>query len=587
MRSAAVAVLVLGSAAGVAVQDRLIQKELISHVVNPEQLPPSPQQVNLLKVPDGFAVTVFARDLGRPRVIAVAGDGSVYVTRREPGDILVLRDTDGDGRADQARTAVRRPMLHGLTLDDRRAYFIGVSDLFSADIQADGTFANVTRTVDDLPAGGQHGNRTIRLGPDRMLYVSVGSTCNSCNESTPESATIVRLSLDGTSREIFASGLRNTIGFDWEPRTGELYGMDNGIDFLADDDQPEELNHIEHGKQYGWPYVYGKSAIYPHGDPPGEVTREEWARLSQEPVLTHTAHAAPMEMAFYTGAQFPAEYRGDAFAAMHGSWNRQPPSGYEVVRIRFQDGRPTRIEPFLQGFLTGGGGHPVIIGRPMGVAIAKDGALLVSDDANGVIYRIAYRGTATAAGPALASVKPAAVTPPAGGDAFALARRETQTGGRLAVASSAFAEGSAIPAPYSQYGERFSPALSWTGAPAATRSFAIMLEDPDAKQPKPFVHWLVYNLPPATTRLPESIPAALRLADPKGALQGRNSRGAIGYMGPRPPAGDPPHHYHFEVFALDTLLAVAPGLDREGVLKALGGHVLASGETVGTFARAP
>jgi Raf kinase inhibitor-like YbhB/YbcL family protein len=563
------------------------QVDIAVHIVNPEQLEPTPSRVEQLHVPDGFSATVFARNLGHPRELAVSDDGTVYATRRDAGDILALRDADGDGRADQVRTAVRRPMLHGIAFAGRKAYFVGVTDVFSADVKADGTFENIARIIDDLPQGGQHADRTIQMGPDKYLYLSVGSTCNTCNETTPESATILRMAPDGQSREIFASGLRNTIGFDWHPTTGQMFGVDNGIDFLGDDDQVEELNAISKGKQYGWPYVYAKSKIYPHGEPPGEITAEEWARLSQEPVLTYTAHSAPMQMAFYAGAQFPAEYDGDAFVAMRGSWNRRPPSGYEVVRIHFRDGQPVQMTPFLTGFLTSSGGHPAFFGRPVGVAVAKDGALLVSDDTNGIVYRVAYQGSTrtTAAGAPQVS-RPVATTGTAAPPPAALAREraEGRSPNQLSVDSPAFTSAHAIPLPYSSYGEKFSPALTWTSAPQATKSFAMIMEDPDAKQPKPFVHWLLYNVPATTTRLHESIPGDPRLVEPAGALQGRNSRGQVGYMGPKPPHGDPAHHYHFEMFALDTMLSAEPGLDREALLKAINGHVLASGEVVGTFA---
>jgi Raf kinase inhibitor-like YbhB/YbcL family protein len=583
----AVAIVGVASSAAALVKQHFSQVEIVTHFVNPEQLDATAERINALHAPAGFTVTAFATDLGHPRVVAVADDGRVYVTRREPGDILVLRDTNGDGRADEVRVAVRRPMLHGITFDKRKAYFVGVTDVFSADVQSDGTFANVTRLVDDLPDGGQHADRTIRIGPDGQLYISIGSTCNTCNETKPESATIVRMSLDGKSRAIVASGLRNMIGFDWDPATSQMYGMDNGIDFLGDDQPIEEFNAINQGKQYGWPYVYGKSQIYPHGEPPGAMTPEEWAKLSVEPVLTYTAHAAPMDMAFYTGSQFPAEYRGDAFAAMHGSWNRRPPSGYEVVRVRFQDGKPSRIEPFLTGFLTTHEGHPAYFGRPMGVAVARDGALLVSDDANGVIYRVASQAavntTASVARPSAAAVGTSGAKTTPANTALAPATLNA-SGAKLTVTSSAFAAGQAIPVPYSQYGEKFSPPLAWSGAPASTKSFAVIAEDPDAKPVTPFVHWLVYNLPASVTRLHESVPPAPRLDDPANALQGRNSRGQVGYMGPRPPAGDPPHHYHFEVFALDATLSVDPGADREALMKAMAGHVIGTGETVGTFA---
>jgi Raf kinase inhibitor-like YbhB/YbcL family protein len=572
-------------------QKRAASVEIVGHVVKPEQLSPTSLQPQAFKVPAGFSVSVFAEGLGKPRMLEVADDGAVYVSRREPGDVLVLRDTNGDGRSDDSRTAVRRPMLHGLAIDGRRVYLVSVNDVFTADIMSDGTFENVTRIIDDLPEGGQHPNRTIRVGPDKQLYVSVGSTCNACDETSPENATLLRISPDGKSRRIFSSGLRNTIGFGWHPDTNELFGMDHGIDWLGDDDQPEELNHLQRDRQYGWPYVYANGKLNPQDEPPGEMTGEEWARLSTNPVLTYTAHAAPMQMIFYGGEQFPAEYRGDAFVAMHGSWNRGTPSGYEVVRIRFQNGTPTKIEPFLTGFLTTAGGRPATFGRPVGLAVAQDGALLVSDDGGGRIYRIAYgsRPTTSArpvAEPRVPAVGTSGIRGEEKGGVIAMERPEARAQAALSVTSPAFQPGAAIPAPYTSYGEGFSPSLRWSNAPVGTKSFVLLMEDPDATTPKPYVHWLLYNVPAATTQLPESVPTPPRLKEPEGALQGRNSRGQIGYVGPRPPEGDPPHHYHFQIFALDTPLDVPPGADREAVLKAMAGHVIARGELVGTFQRA-
>ena len=184
------------------------------------------------------------------------------------------------------------PKLHGIALHGQRAYFIGVNDLFVADITPDGSFTNTTRLADDLPDGGQHADRTLRVGPDGQFYISVGSTCNACDETNPESATLLRAPLDMSSRTIFASGLRNTIGFDWHPETKQLYGMDRGIDWLGDDEQVEELNRIEQGKQYGWPYIYGNNGKNPQDEPPGEISHDEWAKLSVTPVLGYRAHSA-------------------------------------------------------------------------------------------------------------------------------------------------------------------------------------------------------------------------------------------------------------------------------------------------------
>ncbi|MBA3346827.1 MAG: PQQ-dependent sugar dehydrogenase, partial [Gemmatimonadales bacterium] len=309
-----------------------------AYVYEPAKLEPTEHTARLLRVPKGFQVTVFARGLGRARMLAAAGDGSVYVTRREEGDLLLVRDRDGDGRADETRTLVRRPKMHGIAIDGRQIFLQTVNDVYVADLAPDGSVGELKRIIADLPDAGQHANRTLAVGPDRMLYLSVGSTCNACEETSPESAALLRSTLDGRSRTVYASGLRNTIGFGWHPRTGELWGMDHGIDWLGNADQREELNRLEQGKQYGWPYIYGEGKQNPQDDPPGDLTMAQWDSIRQRPALTYTAHAAPMQMAFYDAAMFPAGYRGDAFVAMRGSWNRRPPAGYEIVRIRFRDG---------------------------------------------------------------------------------------------------------------------------------------------------------------------------------------------------------------------------------------------------------
>jgi glucose/arabinose dehydrogenase len=168
--------------------------------------------------------------------------------------------------------------------------------------------------------------------------------------------------------------------------------MDHGIDWLGDNDQPEEVNELKEGKQYGWPYIYADGKKNPQDEPPGKVSLDEWKKMSTEPTLLYTAHSSPLQLTFYTGTQFPEAYRGGAFIAMRGSWNRNPPSGYEVAYITFDKaGQATKIEPFATGWLVKQpGGSFAHMGRLAGCAIAKDGSLLVSDDKNGVIYRISY-----------------------------------------------------------------------------------------------------------------------------------------------------------------------------------------------------
>jgi Raf kinase inhibitor-like YbhB/YbcL family protein len=553
-----------------------------TNVFKPDKVQATPARIAALKAPAGFKVSAFAMGLKNPRILAVAPDGSVYVSRREQGDVLLLRDRDGDGRADGEPIVVaNRAGPHGLAVKDGKLYLATVKEVFVADILPDGRLSDLQLLIGDLPDAGQHPNRTIAFGPDGMLYISVGSTCNACNESNPENATLLRASPDGKSRVIVASGLRNTIGFAWHPTTGELWGMDHGIDFLGDEIQPEELNRIEQGKMYGWPHIWGEDGVNPQSTPPGEITKDQWKTLSAPMVLGYAAHAAPMQMLFYSGGNFPVDHQGDAFVAMRGSWNRDPAAGYEIVRVRYQNGQPRTVEPFVTGFLTDGG--RTHIARPVGLAQARDGSILMADDANGVIYRIAYeRG-----GPA----KPPA-TPPAGpmrsqamkgvGVPLALARPETAGRGTLTVTSPAFRAGGSIPPKHSEYADGVSPALSWAAVPGA-KSYAILMEDPDAKPVTPFVHWVAWNIPPTATSLPEGLQEQMRLTAPEGLLQGRTSRGSPGYYGPRPPAGDRPHRYHFQVLALDAMLDVPPGADRDQVLAAARGHVLATGELVGTY----
>jgi glucose/arabinose dehydrogenase len=370
--------------------------EIVGHVYRPAAVRLPDGAARQLTVPAGFRVDAFATGLGKPRILAVADNGTVYVTRREPGDLVMLRDADGDGRAERQDVVLTRKDLHGIAIHRSRMYLATVKEVLSAPLLPDGRPGELTTLVSDLPDGGQHPNRTLAIGPDNMLYVSVGSTCNGCRETTEESATMLRMDLEGKNRKVFASGLRNTIGFGWHPVTQVLYGMDHGIDFLGDDEQGEELNALRAGEKYGWPYAYGDGKVNPQVQPPPRMTKERWAQQSIAPLLTYTAHAAPMQMAFYRGSQFPSDYQDDAFVAMRGSWNRKPPSGYEVVRVKFDNGVPTAIEPFLTGFVQANDSGHRQLGRPVGAAIARDGSLLVGDDENGVIYRVwnqATRGT--------------------------------------------------------------------------------------------------------------------------------------------------------------------------------------------------
>jgi Raf kinase inhibitor-like YbhB/YbcL family protein len=579
------AALILLAGPALAQQGDGTEVKITTNVFKPNKVAATSERLSSLKVPEGFTVEPFAQGLGNARIIAVSPQGFVYVSRREEGDVLLLKDEDGDGKADKAPVKVAsRAQAHGLAIKDNKLYLVTVKEVFVADIKDDGTLGELELIIGDLPDAGQHPNRVIAFGPDGMLYISVGSTCNTCNESNPENATMLRATPDGKSRTIISSGLRNTIGFDWSPQTGELWGLDHGIDFLGDEVQLEELNRLEQGKQYGWPHVYGEGEIYPQSTPVGGVTKQQWKAQSEPMVLGYTAHAAPMQMKFYNGTSFPAEFAGDAFATMRGSWNRNPASGYEIVRITFEDGRPKAIEPFLTGFLTDGGKSH--FARPVGLAVAKDGALLMADDANGVIYRVGYDGNgekASASQPVPAQAMEAQAAQGVGVP-LANKRPETDSTGKLQVRSDAFGANATIPEVHSEYADGVSPAISWDAVPGAL-SYVIITEDPDASPIKPFVHWVAWNIPATVTSLHKGLQEQLRLVEPEGVLQGRNSSGTHGYFGPKPPVGDPAHHYHFQVLALDKMLDLPPRADRDAILEAVSGSVLAKGELVGTYAQ--
>jgi Raf kinase inhibitor-like YbhB/YbcL family protein len=564
---------------------------ITSYVYETTPRAPGPDFVRSLKVAPGYRVSVFASGLANARFLALAPNGDVYVNRNSQADVIRLRDADRDGVADGPPVVVaRHPGLLGMTVHEGKLYLGTARELFVAELRADGTVGPETRIIKDLPDAGQHYTRHMSFGPDGMLYLGIGSTCNTCTESSPESATILRIAPDGARRTIFASGLRHTIGFDWHPRTGELWGWDQGIDWLGNDLQREEVNRLEAGKRYGWPYVMEDGKEYPQLEPQGGVTNAEWAAASVPPTLLHVAHSAGMQLVFHPGGgAMGAEVAGDAFVTLRGSWNRRPASGYELVRVRYDaSGRATRVEPFVSGFLSADGTSNY--GRLCGLAIAPDGALLFTDDTNGMIYRVAR--TDAVAGASFAPARPPAEpmqrqTAQGFGVPLAMQRPETQPSGGAAVAlsvtSPAFAPGAPIPIAHAEYGQGVSLPVAWTAVPGA-RSYALVMEDPDSK-PAPMVHWTAWNIPASLSALPAGLQERDRLDGPglDGIMQGANGRGAVGYYGPRPPVGDPAHRYHVQLFALDRMLDLPLGATRDQLLAAMRGHVLARGEVVGSY----
>jgi glucose/arabinose dehydrogenase len=277
--------------------------------------------------------------------------------------------------------------VHGIVLRDNEMFLATTKKLLRAKLSADGKL-DEPKEFADLPDGGQHPRRTLGFDGAGLLYVSVGSTCNACEETNPEHAAMLRMRPDGSERRVFAKGLRNTIGFAWHPQTGELWGMDHGSDNRGNDVPPEELNLIKDGADYGWPFCHSSNQVDQIANKPKQGTKEERCAKATPPALFYQAHAAPIAFVFYTGSQFPAEFRGDAFVAFHGSWNRAPAAGYSVARVKFENGKPKRFEDFVSGFLIENG--KAQFGRPAGLVVAKDGSLLISDDTGGVVYRVSH-----------------------------------------------------------------------------------------------------------------------------------------------------------------------------------------------------
>lgn len=346
----------------------------------------SPAAVSAIRVPPGFVVNIFARDLDGPRFIRFGPDGALYVAERGADRIVALGDRDGDGVAEAARVfADRLDRPHSLVFH-AGSWYVGVPRgvVRLADRNGDGVAEARETLIDSYPTDG-HSTRTVEFLPDGRMVVSVGSSCNVCIEDDPRrAAVLVYDGANASGERIFARGLRNAVGLAVHPVSGELWATNNGRDWLGDDLPPEALYIVRDGLDYGWPRCHNGTIVDPdHGG-------RDACRNIAVPVVNMQAHSAPLGLAFYTGSAFPPEYRGDLFVAFHGSWNRSTPTGYKVVRLPLDGSRPRGpVEDFATGWLDENTQR--VSGRPVGLAVGPDGALYVSDDKAGLIYRIAYR----------------------------------------------------------------------------------------------------------------------------------------------------------------------------------------------------
>lgn len=342
--------------------------------------------LNKLKLPAGFKIEVFAEGLKNARSMAVSPSGIVYVGTRRGNKVYALKDLNGDLRPDKIYTIAK-----GLKMPNGVAFRKG--DLYVAEVNRIIKFENIESNLanppkpvvvfDKYPSDYHHGWKFIAFGPDDKLYVPVGAPCNVCERDKKVYSSITRLNADGTGMEVFASGVRNSVGFDWHPDTKELWFTDNGRDMLGDDLPSDELNHApKKGMHFGFPYCHqGNTADPEFGD-------YHSCSEFEGPKELMGAHVAALGMRFYTGKMFPKAYQKSIFIAQHGSWNRSSKVGYRVMEVKLEGDKVVSYKPFVTGWLEG----ETAWGRPVDVQQLADGSLLVSDDYAHAIYRISYKG---------------------------------------------------------------------------------------------------------------------------------------------------------------------------------------------------
>jgi glucose/arabinose dehydrogenase len=338
-----------------------------------------------IQLPAGFHLSIFAK-VPNARSLAWGSNGTLFVGNRDQDKVYAVVDQNKDGKADSVYVIDENlTMPCGVAFRDGSLYVAEVSRILRYD-NIETRLSNPPDPVvvyDKFPTETHHGWKFIAFGPDGKLYVPVGAPCNVCEQKDSIFATITRMNPDGTGVEIYAKGIRNSVGFDWKPDTKELWFTDNGRDNMGDDIPNCELNYAPRaGMHFGFPYCHQGNT------PDPEFGKNHKCEDYTPPAQLMGPHVAPLGMRFYTGNMFPAEYKNKIFIAQHGSWNRSIPIGYRVMTATLEGNKVVKYEPFATGFLQG----TKVLGRPVDVIVAEDGAILVSDDEKGLIYRISYKG---------------------------------------------------------------------------------------------------------------------------------------------------------------------------------------------------
>jgi glucose/arabinose dehydrogenase len=337
-----------------------------------------------ISLPRGFVIELYYYPVPGARSMVQGDEGTIFVGTRKK-KVYAITDTNNDFKGDTLYTiADRLSMPNGVAFKDGSLYVAEVNRVIRFDAIEKNLAAPPKPIVvnDTYPDKTHHGWKYIAFGPDNLLYVPVGAPCNICEEQDPRFASIMRMKADGSGLEIFASGIRNTVGFAWHPDTKELWFTDNGRDWLGDNLPPDELNRAPaQGLHFGFPYFHGKSIPDPNFKPP----HKDFTFTPPEQELG--PHVAALGMKFYTGKMFPREYQNVVFIAEHGSWNREDPIGYRISMVTIKDNKAMGYKVFGEGWLNNGKSW----GRPVDLLVLHDGSLLVSDDKAGAIYRIVFK----------------------------------------------------------------------------------------------------------------------------------------------------------------------------------------------------
>ena len=344
-------------------------------------------QLSKLKLPEGFSISFFATDVNNARSLALGDNGTVFVGNRKGKNVYALVDADGDGVAEKKYTVANDMNApNGVAFYDGALYIAEIDKVYRID-NIESTLENPAKPVlinDSFPSEEHHGWKYIAFGPDGKLYVPVGAPCNICNDSEKDKrfASITRMNADGSGLEVYAHGIRNSVGFAWHPQTKELWFTDNGRDELGDDMPADELNIAsQKDEHFGYPYCH--AGVIP--DP--EFGKGKNCGDYKAPASTLTPHGAALGMKFNTGSMFPEQYKNQIFIAEHGSWNRSKPIGYRIMVATIDGNAVTGYKPFIEGWLTNGEAW----GRPVDVLFLKDGSMLISDDHANAVYRVTYQ----------------------------------------------------------------------------------------------------------------------------------------------------------------------------------------------------